>query len=120
MSFSDDLKAKIKDADVEKQLTHLVDEAEHLVGTASTKAGNLAHEKRDDVVGWLDKAAAAVNQKTDGKYATQVEKAREAVLKGVDKVAERRTEEPAAPDAPAPELPTPTDTTDPDPHSPTP
>ena len=96
MSFADSIKAKIKDVDVEKQLTGLVDEGEKLVKDAVTKAGDVAHDKRDDVEGWLTKAQEAVNEKTDGKYADQVTKVRDTLMSGLEKLAQRRT-----PDAPA-------------------
>ena len=91
MSFAENLKAKIKDADVEKQLTELVDEGEKLVADAVSKAGDIAHDKREDVEGWLDKASGAINDKTEGKYADQVTKVRDTLLSGLDKLAERRS-----------------------------
>lgn len=105
MSFADNIKAKIKDVDVEKQLTELVDEGEKLVQDAVTKAGDVAHDKRDDVQGWLEKASGAVNEKTEGKYADQVTKVRDTLLGGLDKLAQRRTTgAPAEPTDP-PQLP---------------
>lgn len=91
MSFAENIKGKIKDADVEKQLTELVDEGEKLVKDAVTKAGDVAHERRDDVQGWLEKASGAVNEKTEGKYADKVTKVRDTLLGGLDKLAQRRT-----------------------------
>lgn len=89
-SYSDRIKAKIKESDVEGKLSGLVDEGEKLVGEAVTKAGTLAHDRRDDVVGWLDKASETVNSKTEGKYADKVTKLRDVLLSGLDKVAEKR------------------------------
>ena len=57
MSFADNIKTKIKDAEVERHLTGLVDEGEKLVKESVAKAGDLAHDKRDDVEGWLDRAS---------------------------------------------------------------
>lgn len=90
MSFADNIKAKIKDVDIEAQLTSLVDEGEQLVKDGVSKAGVLAHDKRGDIDGWLGKASEAINTKTEGKYADQLTKLRETLLTGVDKVAERR------------------------------
>ena len=103
MSFADNIKAKIKDVDVEKQLTELVDEGEKLVNDAVTKAGEVAHDKRDDVEGWLDKATGAINDKTEGKYADQVSKVRDTLLGGLDKLAQRRTSDASAADPVAPQ-----------------
>ncbi|WP_110240343.1 hypothetical protein [Nocardioides gilvus] len=90
MSFADNIKAKIKDVDLEAQLTSLVDEGEQLVKEGVTKAGALAHDKRDDIDGWLGKATEAINTKTEGKYADQLTKLRTTLLSGVEKVAEHR------------------------------
>ncbi|MFC6154550.1 Rv0909 family putative TA system antitoxin [Nocardioides yefusunii] len=89
-SYSDKIKAKIKESDVEGKLGDLVDDGEKLVNEAVTKAGTLAHDRRDDVVGWLDKASETVNSKTDGKYADRVSKLRDVLLAGLDKVADKR------------------------------
>lgn len=89
--YTDKIKAKIKESDVEGKLSGLVDEGEKLVSEGMTKAGDLAHEKRDEVEGWLDKATGVVNEKTDGKYADKVSKVRDVLLGGLDKLAERRT-----------------------------
>ena len=107
MSFADNIKAKIKGADLEAQLTNLVDEGEQLVKDGVTKAGAVAHEKRDDIDGWLGKATEAINTKTEGKYADQLTKLRTTLLSGIDKVAEKRQpdddatppESPAAPES---------------------
>lgn len=111
MSFAENIKTKIKDADVERHLTELVDEGEKLARETVTKAGDIAHDKRDDVQGWLDKASDKVNDKTEGKYADQVAKLRDTLLGGLDKVATRRSAAeadgaPAEPSAPI-ELPAP-------------
>ncbi len=90
MTFAEDLKSKIKDADVEKQLTALVDDATHLMEAAVGKAGTVAYDKRDDVEVWLDSAAGKVNERTDGKYAENLAKAQAAFLTGIDKIAEQR------------------------------
>ena len=90
MSFADNIKAKLKDVEVERQLTDLVDEGEKLVKDTVTKAGDIAHDKRGDVEGWLDKASGAINDKTEGKYADKVTKVRDTLLGGLDRLAERR------------------------------
>lgn len=90
MSFADNIKAKIKDVDLEAQLNTLVDEGEQLVKDGVAKAGVLAHDKRDDIDGWLQKATEAISTKTEGKYDDKLTKLRETLLTGVDKVAERR------------------------------
>lgn len=108
MSYADRIKAKIKEADVEKQLHELVDEGEKLVTEAVSTAGEIAYDRRADVQGWLDRASEKVNEKTEGKYADKVAKVTALLLGGVDKIAEQRsaTAEEAAEDAPPIPLPT--------------
>lgn len=91
MSFAENIKARIKDADVEKQLVELVDDGERIAKEAITRAGNVAHDRRGEVEGWLGKATGAVNEKTEGKYADKVTKVRDTLLEGLDKLAQRRT-----------------------------
>lgn len=100
MTFADDLKARIKDSDVEGHLTKLVDEAEKFVSAAAVKAGGVAHDKREDVESFLDKATARINEKTKGQYADKVAGLRETILRNVDKLADKR------PGADAPDHPT--------------
>lgn len=98
MTFADDLKAKIKDSDVEGHLTKLVDEAEKFVGTAAEKAGGVAHDKREDVEAFLDKATARINEKTKGQYSDKVATLRETILRNVDKLADKRPDADTASD----------------------
>lgn len=104
--YTDKIKAKLKESDVEGKLSDLVDEGEKLVSEAVTKAGDLAHHKRDDVQGWLDKAQSTVNAKTDSKYADKVAKMHDVLLAGLDKVAEHRAGAGETPD-PTPPRPLP-------------
>lgn len=96
MSFSDDMKKKIDELEVERRLKELADEADKTVGETLEKAGALAHERRDEVEGWLGKATEAVNTKTKGQYAEKVEKVRTGLLDGLDKLAAKRRMEPVA------------------------
>ena len=102
MSYADQIKAKIKELDLETQLGGLVDEGEKLVQSSVTKAGDLAHGRRGDVEGWLDKASELVNDKTDAKYVDHVEKIRAVLLGGVDRVAAKRSgaDDPTEPSEP--------------------
>ena len=98
MSYADQIKAKLKQSDVEGKLAGLVDGGEKLVNGTVQRAGGLAHERRSDVEALMQKAGGTVNEKTDGKYADRVAKVRDLLLAGVDKVAERRPTPSPAPD----------------------
>lgn len=100
MSFAENIKARIKDADVEKQLVDLVDDGERIAREAITRAGDVAHERRGEVEGWLEKATGVVNEKTEGKYADKVSAVRDTLLEGLGKLAQRRTPEPTTPSEP--------------------
>lgn len=60
------------------------------LSSALHKAGELTHERRDDLEGYLAKAQSFVDERTDGKYADQVGKVRDQVSHGLAKLAEQR------------------------------
>ena len=80
MSFLDKMKQK---AD-EMGLTEKAEQARE-------KAASLAAENREKIDGVVDKAGAAIDQRTEGKYTDKIAKAKEQIGKGVDKVAEGDT-----------------------------
>lgn len=90
-SFFDKLMDKAEELELQRKAEDLVDAAAKLATQAVEKAGDLAHENRDKVEGMLDKAAAKVDEQTDGRYADKVAKARTQVSHGVDKLAEQRS-----------------------------
>ncbi len=99
---------------LQDKLKQFAETAEKAAQDAVRKAGDLAHDKRDTVTSGLDKVAAKVDTKTEGKYADKVAKAKQQITKGVDRLADQRhlseTEagaEPAPPTAP-PTTPPPT------------
>jgi MT0933-like antitoxin protein len=89
-SFADQVKALFDEYDVERRLTELADQADHLVRQGLAMAGEFAHEHRDDVGHWLDRAADAVNGRTEGRHADTVEGVRGALDKGVERIADQR------------------------------
>jgi membrane protein involved in colicin uptake len=104
MSFLDKLKQKAEDLELDKKAKELADAATKAAQQAKEKAGEIAHEQRDKVEEVLDKAGHAIDEKTEGKYHDKVVKAKESVVKGVDKLAEQRVAAPAegAVDEPGP------------------
>jgi len=89
VSFIDKLKHQADELGLSEKASHMVEEAKKVAGQAKEKAGDLAVENRERVEGVLDKAGAKIDEKTDGKYADKIAKAKEQVTKGVDKIAER-------------------------------
>lgn len=82
MSFLDKMKKKADELG-------LVEKAEHAAKQAREKAGELAAENRDKIDNVVTKAGSAIDQRTEGKYADKITKAKEQIAKGVDKVAEK-------------------------------
>ena len=107
MTITDTLKKKLDELEIERHVAETTAEIERVVIDAVGKAGNLAHERRTDIAGWLDKAGEAINERTEGRYADQVAGVRSKIEHGVDKVASQRAveEHPDAP--PAGEIPPP-------------
>jgi len=104
MTFMDKLKRKAEELDLQGKAGQLADGATKAAQRAKEKAGALADENRDKVGNVLDKAGVAIDERTEGKYADKVAKAKQQVSKGVDKLAEQRPgrggEPPTPPDAP--------------------
>ena len=65
------------------------------------KAGELAHEHKGDLERLIDKAASAVDRRTDGKHADTISQVRGSLERGVEKIADQRPgdtpDEPPAP-----------------------
>lgn len=88
--LTESLKAKLDDLQLERRITEITTQAEDLVVRGLAKAGEAAHDHRDQIGGLLDKAGQAVDQRTDGRYADKVSRVRSQVERGVDRLAERR------------------------------
>lgn len=104
MSFLDKIRRKADELELDKKAKELADAAAKAAQQAKEKAGEIAHEQRDKVEEVLDKAGQAIDERTEGKYHDKVTKAKESVVKGVDKLAEQRVPPPgeSAVDEPGP------------------
>ncbi len=89
-----DLEAKAKELELDKKLTTFADSADTLLREAAARAGEYAAENRERVEGALDRAEAAVDSRTEGKYHRTVDKVKAGVLSGVDWVVEQRDSAP--------------------------
>lgn len=94
MSFLDKLKKKAEELDLETKAKHLQEQATAAAKQAREKAGDFAVENREKIDGYVDTAAAKIDEKTEGKYADKVAKVKDHVGHGVDKVAEGHTSGP--------------------------
>lgn len=107
--LSDRLVAAAKDLGLPPKTEEVIRKADDFIADAVRSAGTFTDERRDKISEFLDKAEKAIDDKTDGKYADKVGKARAQAEKGVAKLAEqgRGTDAPAdAPVAPQPAAPT--------------
>ncbi len=94
MSFFDDVSRKVKQKaeewDVQGKAEKFAAEVDKVAHDAKDKAAELADENRGKIRENLDKAGAKIDERTDGKYADKVARAKETVAGGVDKLAEQR------------------------------
>lgn len=110
MDFLDKVRQKAKEHDLQGKARRAADAAEKAAQDAVHKAGDIAHDKRDTVTSGLDKVAAKIDARTEGKYADRVAKAKVQLTKGVDRLADQRhdaSEPSPAPEPPAPAAPAP-------------
>lgn len=109
-----------KDPDFRQKVDDFAEQAQEALRRGVAKAGELAHEKADDIADLLDKTGARLDQRTEGKYAGQIDRVKGTLNQGVAKLAEQRPQAPDATDAPdAPEGTASGDPTNPDgPRSP--
>ncbi|MFZ2016422.1 MAG: hypothetical protein WAV00_21595 [Nocardioides sp.] len=89
-SFADQVKALLEEYDVERRLTELADQADHLVRQGLALAGDFAHDHREDVGRMFDQVADAVNGRTEGRHASTLQDVRGVLDRGVERIAEQR------------------------------
>ena len=91
MSISETLKQKIDEFDLDRRFNDLAIQTERGVNIALDRASEWADQHRSEIAGWIDKAGATVDDKTDGKYAEHVAKVKTGVSATVTKLADRTT-----------------------------
>ena len=102
-AFADSLRAKLEELDVERHLGELAGTVEHAVRQGVAKAGELAHEHKGDIERLLDRAAGAVDRRTDGRHAGTIHQVRGSIERGVDRIAEHRPDSDDVPPGTPPE-----------------
>jgi RNA-splicing ligase RtcB len=101
--LTETIRAKLDESEVERHLGELASTLEDTVRQGVARVGELAHEHRDDIERLLDKAATAVDRRTEGKHADRISQVRGSLERGVERIAEQRTG--GTPDAPGPDVP---------------
>ena len=90
--LADQIRAKMDEYDVDRHLNELAATVEQVVLTGMAKAGEFAHEHKGDLERLFDKAADAVDRRTEGKHADTIQQVRGSLERGVDKIAEQRAD----------------------------
>ena len=90
--LADQIRSKMDEYDVDRHLNDLATTVEQAVRIGMSKAGEFAHEHKGDLERLFDKAAGAVDRRTDGKHADTIQQVRGTLERGVDKIAEQRTD----------------------------
>lgn len=93
MNVNDQLKAKIDEIDLDTKLAQLTEMATAFLATAKEHTGSLVHDNRAKVDEFIEKATAAIDEKTEGKYHDKVEKARASFANGLDLLEDTRGED---------------------------
>jgi RNA-splicing ligase RtcB len=88
--LADTIRAKMEEYEVDRHLNDLATTLEGAVRHGVAKAGELAHEHKGDIERLLDKAAGAVDRRTDGKHAERISQVRGSLERGVEKIADQR------------------------------
>ena len=93
--LGDQIRSKLDEYEVERHLTEIAATVEHAVRQGVSKAGELVHDHRDDIGGWIDKAGGAVDRRTEGRHAERINQVRGSLERGVEKIADQRHAGPA-------------------------
>ena len=98
MGFSDQMKQKADEVDLQGKAKDFGDAVAEMVKAAVGLAAGYASENREKVDGALDKAAQTIDARTGGKHADTVTKVRAQVDKGIDKLVEKKAAPPVPDD----------------------
>ncbi len=105
--ISDQLKKVVDDLDLETKVKEATAAAEQAVLRGLEATGSYLRDHRASIEGFIERAGAAIDRQTSGRYADQVEQVRSQLSAGVASVADRQwipvdspPEELEAPDLP--------------------
>ena len=94
MGFFDDVSRRVKhkavEWDVQGKAEKVAAELDKVAHDAKDKAAELADDNRGKIRENLDKAGAKIDERTEGKYAVKITRAKQRVSKGVDKLTAQR------------------------------
>ena len=104
--ISDQIKRAVDDLELEVKVKEAAAAAEEAVLRGLDATGSYLREHRGDIEGFVDRAVAAIDRQTGGRYSDQVEHVRGQLVAGVASLADRKwgpsaTIEPAEPTEPS-------------------
>jgi hypothetical protein len=94
--ISDQLKQVVDDLQLEERVKDVAAAAEQAVLRGLEATGSYLREHRGEIEGFIDRAGAAVDRQTSGRFADQVEQVRSQLTAGVAGLAEREWAGPPA------------------------
>jgi hypothetical protein len=89
-NISDKLKQTIDELEIDRHVNDLVIQVEDVVLTARDKVATLAAERGVEVERFLDKVSTTIDERTEGRYSSEFQSVRGAVMAGVAKLAAQR------------------------------
>ena len=92
--ISETIRVKLEEYDVERRVSELAVQAEHLLAQGRARAAELAREHRDDIDRLLDRATDAVDRRTDGRHASTLVQVRHQLERGVERIADHDPDHP--------------------------
>lgn len=87
--ISDQLKQVVDDLQLEERVKEAAAAAEQAVLRGLEATGSYLRDHRADIEGFLDRAGAAIDRQTSGRFTDQVEQVRIQLTAGVASVADR-------------------------------
>jgi hypothetical protein len=114
--ISDQLKQVVDDLQLEERVKEVAAAAEQMVLRGLDTTGTYVRDHRGDIQGFIDRAGAAFDRQTSGRFAEQVEQMRTQLTAAVASLADRGSARPEI-EAPPAQLPEGADHADPADHA---
>ena len=93
--ISDQIKQVVDDLQLEERVKDVAAAAEEAVLRGLEATGSYVRDHRADIEGFIDRAGAAIDRQTSGRFAGQVAEARNQLSAGVASIADRQWTRPA-------------------------
>ena len=88
--ISDQIKQVVDDLQLEERVKEVAAAAEEAVLRGLEATGSYVRDHRADIEGFIDRAGAAIDRQTSGRFARQVEEVSNQLTAGVASIADRQ------------------------------